>query len=145
MIGVLLYIQDAISLTELVSAGHDLTVAHQDIEIQEFPVEARRITVVRDGMYVFCKLIRRGDYADWFLDDAVENSCPFQPQAILSIEVSLEPFSKHEIALQLASETVGFFVQRWILVLDNDREKDKHRIYTREEIIANSREGNFPY
>lgn len=166
-IDVFLYVQEAITFDDLVASGHELEVTNEvELQVLHSDIEPKRtqINVVCEGMYVMCRLIRRGDFADWFLDDAQMEGAPFHPRAILSVAVYLDPIprpgdlydmsdaerrqflSTHsDIALNLGSQVVALFAQKWTVVLDNLRAKEKHRIYSAQEILANSQLGLFPY
>ena len=144
MISAFLYIQEPIRLADLVAAGREFAAMHC-AELQELLPEKRQINLVHEDLSdwpIFYKLISRGDYADWYLDEAEREGVPFHPQAILSMSVPFAKAGKQETLLQFASETVAFFVEQWTTVLQSDYSS---HIYSRDEVLAYSHQGQFPY
>lgn len=137
--GRLMYVKEAVTAEDIMRFGREIA-ALPNIEAQYLP-QRNQINALREGVLVFFRLVQRGDYGDWFLDDAQDLGVPFAPQSIISILISA---TGAPISYALAIEVVERFAQHWTCALDNEQEGDARRIYTNDDFAHYARIGIFP-
>jgi hypothetical protein len=133
-----LYTAEKLKPDKFAAFGQELAKT-PNVEVQ-YPQEGQ-ITVLRDDMPVFLKLIRPGEYGDWFLNDDTARGMPFHVHSIISINVSTSPIRKADIGLRLAIEIAAQCARRWPCALDNLAVGEGHKRYTREEILQAEQQG----